>query len=208
MHLYLMHLLFLILNTCWAIYVFTNLRFSCICVQDILENESITLDWMFKYSLVSDIVKVDAPLYFQIAFIFHDNFPNVIQFIFSDCALSLPSSSLLCLFFPIFLFPQGMAFLHNSVIVSHGNLKSSNCVVDNRFVLKITDYGLSSIRTESDTEDAYSYYARQSCDRSALSFHVGLTQVAPISDANLSHGLCCSLSVRCLCLCAFAYTCV
>uniref|UniRef100_A0A672QKT8 Guanylate cyclase n=1 Tax=Sinocyclocheilus grahami TaxID=75366 RepID=A0A672QKT8_SINGR len=81
-------------------------------LQDILENESITLDWMFKYSLVSDIVK-------------------------------------------------GMAFLHNSVIVSHGNLKSSNCVVDNRFVLKITDYGLSSIRTESDTEDAHSYYARK-----------------------------------------------
>lgn len=81
-------------------------------LQDILENESITLDWMFKYSLVSDIVK-------------------------------------------------GMTFLHNSVIVSHGNLKSSNCVVDNRFVLKITDYGLSSIRTESDTEDAHSYYARK-----------------------------------------------
>ncbi|KTF92458.1 hypothetical protein cypCar_00012754 [Cyprinus carpio] len=81
-------------------------------LQDILENESITLDWMFKYSLVSDIVK-------------------------------------------------GMAFLHNSVIVSHGNLKSSNCVVDSRFVLKITDYGLSSIRTESDTEDAHSHYARK-----------------------------------------------
>ncbi|XP_056331781.1 atrial natriuretic peptide receptor 1 [Danio aesculapii] len=81
-------------------------------LQNILENDSITLDWMFKYSLISDIVK-------------------------------------------------GMAFLHNSVIVSHGNLKSSNCVVDNRFVLKITDYGLSSIRTESDTEDAHSYYARK-----------------------------------------------
>ena len=56
---------------------------------------------------------------------------------------------------------QGMAFLHNSVIVSHGNLKSSNCVVDNRFVLKITDYGLSSFRTEFDINDAHSYYARQ-----------------------------------------------
>uniref|UniRef100_W5LGE0 Guanylate cyclase n=1 Tax=Astyanax mexicanus TaxID=7994 RepID=W5LGE0_ASTMX len=56
---------------------------------------------------------------------------------------------------------SGMAFLHNSVIVSHGNLKSSNCVVDNRFVLKITDYGLSSFRTESDPEDAHSYYARK-----------------------------------------------
>uniref|UniRef100_A0A8C9ZX29 Guanylate cyclase n=1 Tax=Sander lucioperca TaxID=283035 RepID=A0A8C9ZX29_SANLU len=67
-------------------------------LQDILENDSITLDWMFKYSLINDIVK-------------------------------------------------GMVFLHNSVIVSHGKLKSSNCVVDNRFVLKITDYGLSSFRS-------------------------------------------------------------
>lgn len=55
-----------------------------------------------------------------------------------------------------------MAFLHNSVIVSHGNLKSSNCVVDNRFVLKITDYGLSSFRAESNSEDAHSYNARKS----------------------------------------------
>ncbi|KAI5618230.1 atrial natriuretic peptide receptor 1, partial [Silurus asotus] len=81
-------------------------------LQDILENESITLDWMFKYSMINDIVK-------------------------------------------------GMAFLHNSVIVSHGNLKSSNCVVDNRFVLKITDYGLSSFKTDSNIEDAHSYYARR-----------------------------------------------
>ncbi|XP_034729528.1 atrial natriuretic peptide receptor 2-like [Etheostoma cragini] len=82
-------------------------------LQDILENDSITLDWMFKYSLINDIVK-------------------------------------------------GMVFLHNSVIVSHGKLKSSNCVVDNRFVLKITDYGLSSFRSLSDCgKDAYAYYARQ-----------------------------------------------
>ncbi|XP_045078130.1 atrial natriuretic peptide receptor 1 [Coregonus clupeaformis] len=81
-------------------------------LQDIMENESITLDWMFRYSLINDIVK-------------------------------------------------GMAFLHNSVIVSHGNLKSSNCVVDNRFVLKITDYGLSSFRTESNKDDAHAYYARK-----------------------------------------------
>ncbi|KAG9355285.1 hypothetical protein JZ751_000123 [Albula glossodonta] len=77
-----------------------------------MENESITLDWMFRYSLINDIVK-------------------------------------------------GMAFLHNSVIVSHGNLKSSNCVVDSRFVLKITDYGLASFRNDPDREDAHAYYARK-----------------------------------------------
>lgn len=42
---------------------------------------------------------------------------------------------------------QGMTFLHSSDIKSHGNLKSSNCVVDNRWVLKITDYGIPDIRS-------------------------------------------------------------
>uniref|UniRef100_UPI00359006C8 atrial natriuretic peptide receptor 1 n=1 Tax=Myxine glutinosa TaxID=7769 RepID=UPI00359006C8 len=81
-------------------------------LQDILENESITLDWMFRYSLINDIV-------------------------------------------------VGMAFLHSSVIGSHGNLKSSNCVVDSRFVLKITDYGLASFRSGSDNEDAHSNYSKK-----------------------------------------------
>ncbi|XP_069372587.1 atrial natriuretic peptide receptor 1 isoform X3 [Paralichthys olivaceus] len=81
-------------------------------LQDLMESDSITLDWMFRYSLITDIVK-------------------------------------------------GMAFLHNSVIVSHGNLKSSNCVVDSRFVLKITDYGLQSLRTCCCPEDTHAYYARK-----------------------------------------------
>ncbi|XP_039978055.1 atrial natriuretic peptide receptor 1 [Xiphias gladius] len=81
-------------------------------LQDLMESDSITLDWMFRYSLINDIVK-------------------------------------------------GMAFLHNSVIVFHGNLKSSNCVVDSRFVLKITDYGLESLRTASCPEDTHAYYARK-----------------------------------------------
>ncbi|XP_062291773.1 atrial natriuretic peptide receptor 1-like [Scomber scombrus] len=81
-------------------------------LQDLMESESITLDWMFRYSLITDIV-------------------------------------------------TGMLFLHNSVIVSHGNLKSSNCVVDSRFVLKITDYGLENLRTASCPEDTHAYYARK-----------------------------------------------
>ncbi|OXB51320.1 UNVERIFIED_CONTAM: hypothetical protein H355_006464, partial [Colinus virginianus] len=79
---------------------------------DILENESITLDWMFRYSLTLDIVK-------------------------------------------------GMQFLHNGVIMSHGNLKSSNCVVDSRFVLKITDYGLESFRVAPDGDDSHALFAKK-----------------------------------------------
>ena len=43
---------------------------------------------------------------------------------------------------------QGMAYIHASVIKSHGNLKSSNCLVDSRWMLKITDYGLPSFRSK------------------------------------------------------------
>lgn len=37
-----------------------------------------------------------------------------------------------------------MKYLHNHDIV-HGRLKSRNCVVDGRFVLKVTDYGFNEI---------------------------------------------------------------
>ncbi|XP_073873208.1 atrial natriuretic peptide receptor 2 isoform X7 [Macaca fascicularis] len=81
-------------------------------LQDILENDSINLDWMFRYSLINDLVK-------------------------------------------------GMAFLHNSIISSHGSLKSSNCVVDSRFVLKITDYGLASFRSTAEPDDSHALYAKK-----------------------------------------------
>lgn len=56
-----------------------------------------------------------------------------------------------------------MHFLHSTDIRSHGNLKSSNCVVDSRFVLKITDFGLHKMRkahTEDDLEnsDSFAYW--------------------------------------------------
>lgn len=55
-----------------------------------------------------------------------------------------------------------MHFLHSSDINSHGDLKSSNCVVDSRFVLKITDFGLHQLRRKNDDEegnrDSYAYW--------------------------------------------------
>ncbi|XP_014672058.1 PREDICTED: resact receptor-like [Priapulus caudatus] len=39
---------------------------------------------------------------------------------------------------------RGMEYLHKSILHSHGNLKSTNCLVDNRWTVKITDYGLQS----------------------------------------------------------------
>ncbi|XP_014371532.2 atrial natriuretic peptide receptor 1 isoform X2 [Papilio machaon] len=80
-------------------------------LQDILENDTIKLDWMFKVSLMHDIVR-------------------------------------------------GMHYLHGTDIRSHGALKSSNCVVDSRFVLKITDFGLHALRTAEKDFKAHSYWTR------------------------------------------------
>lgn len=73
-------------------------------LQDILENESVKLDVVFRMSLILDITR-------------------------------------------------GMQYLHNSSIKSHGSLKSTNCVVDSRFVLKITDFGLHFLRSNEDTQN-------------------------------------------------------
>lgn len=70
-----------------------------------------------------------------------------------------------CFFFFRFSFAtdisRGMAYLHAHKII-HGRLKSSNCVVDDRWTVKITDYGLPEFRKkdpmmidEDDEEDNF-----------------------------------------------------
>ncbi|KAK5637740.1 hypothetical protein RI129_000077 [Pyrocoelia pectoralis] len=76
-------------------------------LQDILENDEIKLDSMFRNSLMHDICK-------------------------------------------------GMSYLHSSEMQFHGNLKSSNCVVDSRFVLKITDFGIRSFKSSELSSGAVS----------------------------------------------------
>ncbi|ESN95234.1 hypothetical protein HELRODRAFT_86991 [Helobdella robusta] len=78
-------------------------------LQDVLENDQIKLDHMFKFSLIQDIVR-------------------------------------------------GMNYIHNSELRSHGNLKSSNCLVDSRFVLKITDYGAKCLQERDDPDDSHVFY--------------------------------------------------
>ena len=54
---------------------------------------------------------------------------------------------------------QGMHYIHNSELKTHGNLKSSNCIVDSRFVLKITDYAFISFKGKVDeVEDLHAHY--------------------------------------------------
>ncbi|KAK3607267.1 hypothetical protein CHS0354_002244, partial [Potamilus streckersoni] len=46
-----------------------------------------------------------------------------------------------------------MTYIHSSKLVSHGRLKSTNCLVDNRWVLKITDFGLGYLTEKIDSLD-------------------------------------------------------
>lgn len=46
---------------------------------------------------------------------------------------------------------KGMLFLHNSDLYSHGNLRSSNCVVTSRWNLQISDFGLHELRVSAET---------------------------------------------------------
>ena len=54
---------------------------------------------------------------------------------------------------------KGMHYLHASVVRTHGRLKTSNCVVDSRFVLKVTDFGLAELHAmeEEKEEDIESH---------------------------------------------------
>nr|KAG5692324.1 hypothetical protein BaRGS_009534 [Batillaria attramentaria] len=76
-------------------------------LKDMLHNEDIKLDWDFKLSLLTDLVR-------------------------------------------------GLRYMHNTPLKHHGHLTSKNCVIDSRFVLKITDYGvpgfLERLKTSRDLE--------------------------------------------------------
>lgn len=66
-------------------------------LQDVLIMDDIKLDWSFRLSLLTDLVR-------------------------------------------------GMRYLHGSSLRVHGSLSSRNCVVDARWVLKVTDYGLQAFK--------------------------------------------------------------
>ncbi|XP_072015532.1 atrial natriuretic peptide receptor 1-like [Amphiura filiformis] len=47
---------------------------------------------------------------------------------------------------------KGLHYLHNSQVGCHGRLHWNNCVIDSRFVVQLTDYGLYEFRLGEDNE--------------------------------------------------------
>lgn len=62
------------------------------------------------------------------------------------------------------LFYQGMTYIHDSALRSHGNLKSSNCLVDSRWVVKVTDFGLHELKYGADPEPEGALDFEQQCE--------------------------------------------
>jgi len=48
---------------------------------------------------------------------------------------------------------KGLLYLNTTEIRVHGNLKSSNCVIDSRWVLKLTDFGLYHFKAKQENGD-------------------------------------------------------
>ncbi|XP_066906128.1 guanylate cyclase 32E [Halyomorpha halys] len=97
-------------------------------LKDILENEDVKLDNMFRASLVGDIL-------------------------------------------------QGLIFLHESPLKVHGNLKSSNCLVDSRWVVKLCDFGLLDFKSGSDFSSMWSL--KHFCNELDYCYCSGLLYRAP-----------------------------
>lgn len=69
-------------------------------LRSLLANCSINLDWIFRCSIINDII-------------------------------------------------SGMCYLHNSEHIYHGRLNSNNCLIDSRFCVKISDFGLRKLKNEA-----------------------------------------------------------
>lgn len=52
---------------------------------------------------------------------------------------------------------EAMAYLHSTPVSCHGHLKSTNCVIDGRFVVKVTDFGLHELARQAERASGLIY---------------------------------------------------
>lgn len=62
------------------------------------------------------------------------------------------------IFFFSLAYFQGMEYLHKSQLKVHGTLRSKNCLLDLRWTLKISDYGLIACRMKQYATEHDRYF--------------------------------------------------
>lgn len=129
-------------------------------LKDVLENEAIQLDWNFRMSLIHDIVKVRTQTHTRSLSFYISLFRRTPDLLFMRPDW-YETKKKLYIHIENHL-PQGMAYLHNSDVSVHGKLRSCNCLIDGRFVLKISDFGLRTLTTPSEFVKDQNYFNSES----------------------------------------------
>ncbi|XP_065672466.1 atrial natriuretic peptide receptor 2 isoform X2 [Hydra vulgaris] len=83
-------------------------------LQDVLQNDEINCDWMFRLSFAKDVA-------------------------------------------------QGLHVIHKSLVGVHGDLRSANCLVDNRWVCKLSNFGLRKIQNSLKINEFLAENRRNCC---------------------------------------------
>jgi len=88
-------------------------------LEEVIFNSDIAIDEMFKISMIRDIISVTQHII--LGFVMRRKFGQICSF-------------------------QGLDYIHNSTSIGyHGDLNCSNCLVDAKWIVKITEFGLRSI---------------------------------------------------------------
>ncbi|XP_059809174.1 guanylyl cyclase C-like [Hypanus sabinus] len=110
--------------------------------QKIELNKLLQIDY-YNLTKFYGTVKIDMEIFKVIEYCERGSLRDVL-----NDTISYPDGTFMDLEFKVSVMydvAKGMSYLHSSHVEVHGNLKSTNCVVDSRMVVKITDFGFNTI---------------------------------------------------------------
>uniref|UniRef100_A0A6I8NS52 Guanylate cyclase n=1 Tax=Ornithorhynchus anatinus TaxID=9258 RepID=A0A6I8NS52_ORNAN len=157
--------------------------------QKIALNKLLQVDY-YNLTKFYGTVKIDATIFGVIEYCERGSLRDVL-----NDSISYPDGAFMDLEFKISVMydiAKGMSYLHASKTEVHGRLKSTNCVVDSRMVVKITDFGCSSILPpKKDLWTAPEHLRRASESQKGDVYSYGIIAQEIILRKETFHTLCC-----------------